>query len=150
MVRLLADPLPACVTCISAQPKIETIMLTRLSRYKHRFALAACVMSLALIGSTLCAAATPTRAVRASDFLNSIGANSAIAARGERLEKTIECAKYVGIRWFRAGVEGDVPIATYLDLHRQAGVRFSWGFGSGGSDLAKLIDTGRQVAAGGA
>ncbi len=28
--------------------------------------------------------------------------------------------------------------------------RFSWGPGSGGSDLAKLIETGRQVAAAGA
>jgi hypothetical protein len=88
--------------------------------------------------------------VRASDFLNSIGANSAIATRGERLEKTIECAKYVGIRWFRAGIEGSVPMESYLDLHRQAGVRFSWGLGSGGSNLAKLIETGRVAAKGGA
>jgi len=106
--------------------------------------------NLVMLVTPRAALSAPVRAVRASDFLNSIGANSAIATRGERLEKTIECAKYVGIRWFRAGIEGNVPMASYLDLHRQAGVRFSWGLGSGGSDLAKLIETGREAAKGGA
>ncbi len=36
---------------------------------------------------------------------------------------------------------------TYLDLHRQTGVRFSWGLVSGGTDLEKLIVTARQLAA---
>jgi hypothetical protein len=41
-------------------------------------------------------------------------------------------------------------MSQYIELHQQAGVRFSWGFGSGGSDLGKLIETGRQMAAAGA
>jgi hypothetical protein len=89
-------------------------------------------------------------AVPASDFLDSIGANSAIAARGERLEKTIECAGYLGLRWFRAGVEGDVPVAQYIELHRQTGARFSWGLGSGGSNISQVIETARPLAEAGA
>jgi hypothetical protein len=88
-------------------------------------------------------------AVRATDFLNSIGANSAISGRGENLQKTIECARYVGIRWFRAGIEGNVPLQDFIALHKQAGVRFSWGFGSGGSDLNKLLTTARAAASAG-
>jgi hypothetical protein len=61
--------------------------------------------------------------------------------------------KYAGFRWVRGGIEGlttDGPttLQTYLDLHRQTGVRFSWGLVSGGSDLKKLIETGRQLAEG--
>jgi hypothetical protein len=89
-------------------------------------------------------------AVGANDFLNSIGTLSAISVRGENLQKTIDCTKYLGIRWLRAGIEGNIPIQQYVDLHRQAGVRFSWGFGSGGSNLPKLIETARQVAQAGA
>ncbi len=89
-------------------------------------------------------------AVRANDFLNSLGANSALNTRGERIEKTIECAKYLGLRWFRAGIEGDLPLQDFVTLHRQAGVRFSWGLGSGGSDLSKLIRTAKEVEKAGA
>ena len=45
----------------------------------------------------------PVKAISSNDFLNSIGANSAISSRGERLEKTIELVKYTGIRWIRSG-----------------------------------------------
>jgi hypothetical protein len=89
-------------------------------------------------------------AVPATDLLNSIGTLSAISVRGEKLEKTIDCAKYLGVRWFRAGIEGNVPIQEFIELHKQAGVRFSWGFGSGSSNLPKLIETGREMAAAGA
>src|SRR5215831_6604800 len=89
-------------------------------------------------------------AVGANDFLNSIGTLSAISVRGESLQKTVECTRYLGVRWLRAGIEGNIPIQQFIDLHQQAGLRFSWGLGSGGSDLAKLIETGRQVAAAGA
>ncbi|HZO91378.1 MAG TPA: glycosyl hydrolase [Chthonomonadaceae bacterium] len=86
--------------------------------------------------------------MRATDFLNSIGTNSSIFTRGEDLPKTIECARYLGVRWFRAG---DGPaVQPCIDLHRQTGVRFSWGLGSGGSDIATLIETGRQIAKAGA
>jgi hypothetical protein len=96
------------------------------------------------------AEAAATAAVKAADFLNSIGTLSAISVRGESLQKTIECAKYLGIRWLRAGIEGDVPLQQFIELHRQAGLRFSWGFGSGSADLAKLIQTARQIEAAGA
>ncbi len=89
-------------------------------------------------------------AVPASDFLNSIGTLSAISVRGENLQKTIECTKYLGIRWLRAGIEGNIPIEQLVRLYQETGVRFSWGFGSGSSDLDKLIRTGRQVAQAGA
>ncbi len=101
-----------------------------------------------------CGAAAPAGkgipATSASAFLDSIGTLSAISVRGEKLEKTIECAKYLGVRWLRAGIEGNIPIDQYIKLHREAGVRISWGLGSGGSDIPKLIETGRQVAAAGA
>jgi hypothetical protein len=86
----------------------------------------------------------------AGDFLDSIGTLSAISVRGETLAKTIECTKYLGVRWLRAGIEGNVPMQEFIELHEKAGVRFSWGLGSGSSDLKKLIDTGREVAAAGA
>ncbi|HOT65426.1 MAG TPA: hypothetical protein PLV98_08375, partial [Dysgonamonadaceae bacterium] len=40
-----------------------------------------------------------TAAIPVNDFLNSIGACSAISRRGENLQSTIACAKYLGIRW---------------------------------------------------
>lgn len=89
-------------------------------------------------------------AVPASDFLDSIGVNSAIAARGENFQKTIECTGYLGLRWFRAGVEGNVPVTQFIELHRQTGARFSWGLGSGGSDISKLIETAKPLAEAGA
>jgi hypothetical protein len=98
----------------------------------------------------LAAQTTGITAVRATDFLNSIGTLSAISVRGESLQKTIDCASYLGIRWLRAGIEGDIPLQQFIDLHRQAGLRFSWGFGSGSADLPKLIQTARQIAAAGA
>ncbi|HUC85706.1 MAG TPA: hypothetical protein VL970_10985 [Candidatus Acidoferrales bacterium] len=93
------------------------------------------------------AAAEGTEAVRAADFLNSIGVNSAIDRRGESLAKTAECAKYLGIRWFRSGIEDCRDVRAYIDLHRQTGVRFSWSPGSGGSDLPRLLATARDLAA---
>lgn len=123
--------------------------LLRMQRSLHRLW---CLSS--LLATTLAlplgAAAAQTTAIRASDFLNSIGTQSAISVRGENFQKTLECAKYLGIRWFRGGVEGNVPIQQYIDLHQQAGLRFSWGLGSGGTDLTKLIETARPVAAAGA
>ncbi|MHB1001874.1 MAG: glycosyl hydrolase [Armatimonadota bacterium] len=100
--------------------------------------------------SSLDAAAKGVTAARADDFLNSIGVNSAISTRGENLQKTIECARYLGIRWFRSGYEGSVPINDYIELHKKTGARFSWGLMSGGSDIDKLCDTGRQLASAGA
>jgi hypothetical protein len=91
-----------------------------------------------------------TDAIDVQAFLNSIGTGSAISTRGESLEKTIDCARYLGIRWLRAGIEGNVPIQQYIDLHKQTGVRFSWGLGSGGSNIPKLVETARPLARAGA
>ncbi len=94
--------------------------------------------------------AAETKAVAASDFLDSIGTQSAISRRGESFEKTVECVKYLGARWMRAGIEGDVPMEELRKLHEETGVRYSWGFGSGNADLPKLIATAHEVAAMGA
>jgi hypothetical protein len=109
-----------------------------------------CLLLTAVAGRPLTAESSGTAAVRAADFLDSIGTQSAISVRGESLQKTIACARYLGARWFRAGIEGNVPIPQFLALHQQAGLRFSWGLGSGGSDISKLLETGRQIAADGA
>ncbi len=90
------------------------------------------------------------QAKSAYDFCRSIGANSAIALRGETLDKTIECAKYVGIKWFRSGIEGSPSVKDLIELHKKTGARFSWSPGSGGSDLQKLLSTARELSAAGA
>lgn len=63
--------------------------------------------------------------------------------------------RYGGFRWVRAGIEGltdngRTTIQTFLDLHREAGVRVSWGLVSGGTDIAKLVETARILADAGA
>lgn len=95
--------------------------------------------------------AAVTSAIRTSDFLDSIGINSTFPDRGQPIERTAEMVNYLGIRWVRGGIEGlsaDGPttVQTYLLLHQKTGVRFSWGLGSGGTNLAYLIQTGRQLA----
>jgi len=87
---------------------------------------------------------------RAADFLNSIGVVSSISRRGETLQNTIHAASYLGIRWIRAGYEGDIPLSDLIELHKQTGVRFSYGLGSGGADLTRLTAGARQLALAGA
>jgi hypothetical protein len=112
--------------------------------------IATILAALFLFCPTARCAADGVTAVSARDFLNSLGTLSAISVRGEKLEKTIECTRYLGVHWLRAGIEGNVPIEQFVALHQQAGLRFSWGLGSGGSDIGKLIETGRQIEATGA
>jgi hypothetical protein len=55
--------------------------------------------------------------------------------------------RYCGFRWVRAGIEGlsdtgPTTLQTFLDLHREAGVRLSWGLVSGGTDLTRVVETG--------
>ncbi|WP_214225409.1 hypothetical protein [Pedobacter sp. B4-66] len=90
------------------------------------------------------------KAVKAVDFLNSIGVNSAISKRGESLDKTIELMKYTGIRWIRAGYEGDIPDADFIKLHKETGVRFSYGLLSGGTDIKRLLAGAKKLDAVGA
>ena len=108
------------------------------------------ILLAATTGPLPAAETTGITAVRAADFLDSIGTQSAISVRGENFQKTIACAQYLGARWFRGGVEGNVPIEQFIKLHQQTGLRFSWGLGSGGTNIPKLIETGRLMAAAGA
>lgn len=96
--------------------------------------------------------AAETTAVRTTEFLDSLGIDSTFPDRGQPIDKTIEMVKYIGFRWVRGGIEGlstngPTTLQTYLDLHQQTGVKFSWGLGSGGTNLKKLIESARSVAA---
>lgn len=88
-----------------------------------------------------------TTAVKATDFLSSIGANSAISRRGESLAETAKAVQYIGLGWIRAGYESDIPVKDLVDLHKQTGVRFSYGLMSGGTDISRLLEGARQLAA---
>jgi hypothetical protein len=92
----------------------------------------------------------PLTARKASDFLNSIGVNSAISTRGESLKKTIEVTRYLGVKWIRSGYEGGVPTPDLIEVYKQAGVRFSYGLLSGGTDIEQLLKSGRELANAGA
>lgn len=97
------------------------------------------------------ASAAETRAVSTAQFLNSIGIDSTFPDRGQPLDKTIEMVKYAGFRWVRGGIEGlsdngPTTLETYIDLHKATGVRFSWGLGSGGTNVKKLIDSAKAIA----
>lgn len=81
-------------------------------------------------------------AVKADDFLNSVGVCSAVSRRGENLRSTVEVAKYLGLRWVRAGYEGGIPLADLIALHQQTGIRFSYGLMSGGADIQRLLEGG--------
>ena len=111
-------------------------------------------MALALIALSivpLTASGDPP-ALSTTDFLNSIGIVSTFPDRGQPIDKTVEMVKYVGFRWVRGGIEGltakgPTTLQTYLDLHQKTSVRFSWGLVSGGTDLKKLIETAKPLAA---
>jgi hypothetical protein len=99
--------------------------------------------------------AAPRTAVATTDFLNSIGVVTTFPDRGQPLARTIEMVRYCGFRWVRAGIEGlsdngPTTLQTFLDLHRDTGVRLVWGLVSGGTDVKKLVDTGRVLAEAGA
>jgi hypothetical protein len=99
--------------------------------------------------------AAPKMAVATNDFLNSIGVVTTFPDRGQPLARTIEMVRYCGFRWVRAGIEGlsdkgPTTIQTFLDLHRETGVRLSWGLVSGGTDVKKLVETGKVLAEAGA
>ncbi|NNU34371.1 hypothetical protein HK413_09880 [Mucilaginibacter sp. S1162] len=66
------------------------------------------------------------------------------------MDKTIEAIRYTGIRWIRSGYEGGATDEDYQTLHRETGVRFSYGLMSGGTNIAKLLTGGRMLAASGA
>ncbi len=116
---------------------------------------ACCVLVVALSIWPCHSLAAPIAAVATDDFLNSIGVVTTLPDRGQPLARTIEMVRYCGFRWLRAGIEGlsekgPTTIQTYLDLHRETGVRLSWGLVSGGTDVKKLVETGKVLAEAGA
>lgn len=90
------------------------------------------------------------QAKSANEFLNSIGVNSSISRRGESLEKTLECVKYLGIRWFRTGYEGNIPVEDLVYIYKNSGTKSCYGLLSGGTDINRLIENSRKLAAEGA
>lgn len=90
------------------------------------------------------------KAVRAADFLNSLGVVSSVSRRGETLNGTVASAKYLGIRWIRAGYESGIPVEDLIQLYRQTGVASSYGLLSGGNDISRLISGAKQLAKAGA
>ena len=95
--------------------------------------------------------AAASKAIAVTDFLNSIGVVSSFPDRGQPLAKTVEMVRYAGFRWVRGGIEGlttkgPTTVETYRNLHRETGVRFSWGLVSGASSINKLIATSRELA----
>ncbi len=128
--------------------RAHSVERTHLLSSRQRLGLA--FLFAALMGGVSVAGAAGIGAVRADDFLNSIGVNSAISRRGEHLEKTAQAAEYTGLRWIRAGYESGIPVADLIELHRQTGVRFSYGLMSGGTDINRLLHGARQLASAGA
>jgi len=101
------------------------------------------------------ALAGPKTAVATADFLDSIGVVSTFPDRGQPLDRTIEMVRFCGFRWVRAGIEGlnetgPTTVQTFLDLHRKTGARLSWGLVSGGTNVKKLVQTGKILAEAGA
>jgi hypothetical protein len=95
--------------------------------------------------------AKPVHPVPVKDFTGSIGVGSTSVERGQPTDKTIAMLKYCGFAWLRGGIEGarstdPTMLATLLKIHRATGVKFSWGLLSGGTDIPKLLATGRTLA----
>src|SRR5438477_9456152 len=122
----------------------------------HDVAVSACLaLAVVLPISLHSSLAAPVSAVATTEFLDSIGVVTTFPDRGQPLARTIEMIRYCGFRWVRAGIEGlsdDGPttMQTFLDLHRETGVRLAWGLVSGGTDVKKLLETGRVLAEAGA
>ena len=95
------------------------------------------------------ARAGATTATAATDFLNSLGADSSNPSRGQPVDKTVAMVQYAGLRWLRGGVDDSMPMDQVIALHQATGVRFCCGV-SGGADLKKVMDTARAVAQAGA
>jgi len=91
-------------------------------------------------------------ALPATDFLSSIGANSAIYSRGENVRQTIECCKYTGIRWIR--LDNANQPDSIKRLFEESGVKVSCSLGSlnpkANFDLTGFIANIKLIARAGA
>ena len=119
---------------------------------KHTHYLPLIVLLLAILGNTTSQAQEKVQAQSVNEFLNSIGVNSAIYRRGETVSQTIECIKYLGVRWIRTdeSMDTDEKELYIKNLHEQTGVKISTSLGSGGSNIAELISGSKRIAALGA
>jgi hypothetical protein len=80
----------------------------------------------------------------ASGFVQQFrGAGKICGARG-RSRSISDCAGFAPV------TESGIPVSDLIELHRQTGVRFSYGLMSGGSDLERLLDGAKQLASAGA
>lgn len=109
----------------------------------------AALLLLLASGRTPCAGEPPPVAGTEA-FLDSLGVVSAVSRRGERLDRTAEALRFLGLRWVRSGYESGVSVGDLLELHRLTGVRFSYGLLSGGNDLDRLLTGARKLAEAGA
>jgi hypothetical protein len=66
-------------------------------------------------------------AVPVSEFLNSIGVNTSLNARGETILQTIECLNYIGARYIRSGAPDGTNVRTdhFRWLYEECDARFS-------------------------
>jgi hypothetical protein len=85
-------------------------------------------------------------AVPANDFLGSIGVNSSIDERGERLEKTLECMQYIGARWIRSGY-GAKGFSSFDYLIEHGNIKFSIAIGTGQSAIETPIEAAVHLKA---
>jgi hypothetical protein len=102
-------------------------------------------------GSTPAADPGGTTAVRAVDFLNSIGVCVHVQHHQDA-SKLVAPLKYVGVRNVRDGADGNFDTSGLLLLHREAGVLVAFGPGSGPKDASfpKTIAACKELAAAGA
>jgi hypothetical protein len=82
-----------------------------------------------------CALRRLAQPLRRAIFSTELALHPRSPDRGQPLARTIEMIRYCGFRWVRAGIEGlteTVPTTmhTFLDLHRETGVRLSLGIGT--------------------
>jgi len=134
---------------------IMLLLATTMATTCFRSFTASAALAVTLVAWPGLAIAEVRTAIATNSFLDTIGVVTTFPDRGQPLDKTIEMIRYCGFRWVRAGIEGlthDGPttIETFLDLHRETGVRFGWGLGSGGTNVEKLVDTARVLARAGA
>jgi hypothetical protein len=156
--------MPGCEVTLDAKLRSDRSTSRHFLRTATRvvIGLGLLILAIAVVGDKLrsvwlppAAFAAPQKAVATNSFLDSIGVSSTFPDRGQPLGKTIEMLRYGGFRWVRAGIEGlsdhgPTTLQTFLELHRATGVRFSWGLVSGGSDVNKLVETGKVLAEAGA
>jgi len=104
-----------------------------------------------LVCTQLQADVPATTAVKAADFLDSIGACVHVQHHQDAT-KLVEPIRYTGIRAIRDGADGNFDMTGLLLLHQQAGVMVCFGPGSGAKEdsLEKTLAACRKLAAAGA